>query len=77
MADQFDVILDQCLADLASGQATIEGCLKRYPAYAGQLGPLLSVAEKVRATPAQSAPSTHASLLGRFLTDFRGATGSS
>ena len=77
MANDFDVILDQCLADLASGQATIEVCLKRYPAYAGQLGPLLQVAEKVRAVPAQSTSSPRPSFLSTLLANSAGTAGSS
>ena len=72
----FDVILDQCLTDLANGQATIESCLMRYPHHAGQLGPLLTVAEQVRAVPSAPAPQPQ-SLLSTLLSNFHRAVGSS
>lgn len=77
MATDFDGILDQCLADLASGQATIESCLKRYPNHAGQLSPLLLVAEKVRAMPVAPALSQRQSLLSTLLAGFFRPAGSS
>lgn len=69
----FDVILDQCLADLASGQATIESCLRRYPHYAGQLRPLLLVAEQMRTVPAATALPQRQSLLSTLLARFQRA----
>ena len=51
MQDDFDSILDSCLADLASGRATVEACLRRYPAHAGQLAALLAMAEQVKTLP--------------------------
>jgi hypothetical protein len=52
MSDEFDVILDRCMADLASRRETLESCLQRYPAYAGQLRLLLPLAQQVQAGPA-------------------------
>ena len=49
--ETFDLILDNCLAQLASGAATLDECLARYPGHAAQLRPLLQTAarfERVR-----------------------------
>ncbi len=51
MPDDFEVILDHCLADTAAGRETIDSCLRRYPAQAGQLAVLLRMAERVRNAP--------------------------
>jgi hypothetical protein len=40
--------LDECLALLGEGRATLEECLARYPEYASDLVPLLEVAIQVR-----------------------------
>ncbi len=52
MSDEFDAILDRCLADLALGRDTIESCVRRYPAHAGHLQALLPLAATLRAGPA-------------------------
>ncbi len=51
MPDDFEVILDRCLADMAAGRATIDSCLRRYPAQGEQLAVLLRIAERVRDAP--------------------------
>ena len=43
----FDIVLDECLQKLASGQETIEVCLSRFPQYATDLKPLLVAASQV------------------------------
>jgi len=40
--------LDECLALLGEGRATLEECLARYPEYASDLAPLLEIAIQVR-----------------------------
>jgi len=47
----FNSILDECLASIQQGE-TVDDCLARYPAHADRLEPLLSLADKVRNTPA-------------------------
>jgi hypothetical protein len=51
MPDDFDAILDRCLADTAAGRETIDTCQRRYPAPGGQLAALLQVAEQIREAP--------------------------
>lgn len=51
MSDEFDTILDGCIADLTAGRETIESCLRRYPAQAGRLAVILPLAERARALP--------------------------
>jgi hypothetical protein len=51
MSDDFDAILDRCLADIAAGREMIDSCLRRYPAQAGQLSALLGTADRARALP--------------------------
>ncbi|HTP11434.1 MAG TPA: DUF5667 domain-containing protein [Anaerolineae bacterium] len=51
MPEDFDAILDRCLADIAAGRETIDSCLRRYPAQAGRLAVLLELAERVQAAP--------------------------
>jgi hypothetical protein len=48
MPDDFDSILDNCLADIAAGRATIETCLRNYSTHAGQLVVLLETAERAK-----------------------------
>ena len=43
--------LDECLAHLGEGKATLEECLVRYPEYASDLAPLLEIAIQVKSTP--------------------------
>src|SRR5512139_906260 len=52
MPEDFDAILDRCLADIAAGRETIDSCLRRYPAQAGRLAALLGLAERVQTAPA-------------------------
>lgn len=39
--NEFDVILDECVDLIASGETSLEECLRRYPEYAAQLEPIL------------------------------------
>lgn len=43
-AQDFDRILEECLAALTSGESSLDECLARYPAQAEELRPLLQVA---------------------------------
>jgi hypothetical protein len=45
MVNDFDTLLDQCLADMQAGRLTIEECLRLYPAQARRLAPLLTAAQ--------------------------------
>ncbi len=51
MSDDFDAILDRCLADIAAEHKTIDSCLRHYPAQADQLAVLLRAAERARTVP--------------------------
>ncbi len=51
MANSIDLVLDQCLADLLSGRASVESCLTRYPAQAAQLEPVLRAAMQLQRVP--------------------------
>jgi hypothetical protein len=46
-----DSILEQCLAQIDSGQARVQTCLLAYPSRADELEPLLLAAEQIRAIP--------------------------
>ncbi len=39
--------LDQCLADIRSGSASVDDCLRRYPEFADDLRPLLRMARRL------------------------------
>ena len=39
--NEYDVILDECVDLIASGESTLEECLASYPEYAAQLEPIL------------------------------------
>ena len=39
--NEFDVILDECVDLVASGEFSIDECLSNYPEYAAQLEPIL------------------------------------
>jgi hypothetical protein len=56
MSDDFDAILDRCLADIAAGRATIDSCMRRYPAHADRLAALVKIAERARTAPATPLP---------------------
>lgn len=47
---EFDRIVAECLDAIASGQASVEECLERYPALSESLRPLLEVAAGLRQT---------------------------
>lgn len=49
--NDFGSIVDCCLEDIAAGRETLDSCLRRYPAHAAQLAPLLEVAERLRKMP--------------------------
>jgi hypothetical protein len=51
MADDFDAILDRCLADITAGRETVESCLQHYSVQAGQLVALLKTAQQARLAP--------------------------
>lgn len=44
--ETFDLILDNCLTQLANGTSTLDECLARYPEHSAQLRPLLKVAQR-------------------------------
>ncbi len=69
MPDDFEVILDRCLADIAAGHETIDSCLRRYPAQSGQLAVLLPIAERARrmSPPAPLAVDKRRALESRLL----------
>jgi hypothetical protein len=39
--NEFDVILEECVDLIASGESSLEECLSQYPEYAAQLEPVL------------------------------------
>ena len=41
---QFNIILDECLERLLTGEETVEQCLQRYPEYGAELEPMLRTA---------------------------------
>jgi hypothetical protein len=43
-----EAILDECLHGMSTRAETIERCLQRYPQHAGQLAPLIQVADRIR-----------------------------
>ncbi len=45
--DDFDLILDNCLTQLASGASSLDECLARHPKYATRLKPLLQTAAQL------------------------------
>lgn len=68
MPDDFEVILDRCLADIAAGRETIDSCLRRHPAQRGQLAALLQIAERAREAPPAPLPADkRRALESRFL----------
>jgi hypothetical protein len=54
MTLEFDSILDQSISQIAAGKARLESCLLAYPTMAGELEPLLRVAETLRGIPKPS-----------------------
>jgi len=44
---KFEIILDECMELLLTGQGTIEQCLERYPEYAAELKPLLNTVASI------------------------------
>lgn len=49
-------LLDQCLRDIQSGKATLEGCLDQYPEQREELEPLLNLAMRLQSVEKISAP---------------------
>lgn len=47
MNDNLEIILDTCVSQIESGDASVDECLARYPEHAAQLKPLLGVAAKL------------------------------
>ena len=45
---EFDVILEECVDLIASGESSLEECLIAYPEYAAQLEPILCTATRLR-----------------------------
>lgn len=45
---RFEDILEECLEAVARGEATRQECLMRYPQQAGELGPCLMLAQRLR-----------------------------
>jgi len=45
-----EAVLDECLHDMSTRGESIERCLQRYPQHAGQLAPLIQVADRIRKT---------------------------
>jgi hypothetical protein len=45
-----EVILDECLHNVSTRGESLERCLRRYPQHAGQLAPLVQVADRIRKT---------------------------
>jgi hypothetical protein len=45
-----EVILDECLHNVSTRDESIERCLRRYPQHAGQLAPLVQVADRIQKT---------------------------
>ncbi len=52
----FAEILDQCVADIQQGRATLASCQVQHPQYAAQLATLLSIAVRLPALPATALP---------------------
>jgi hypothetical protein len=46
----WEAILDECLHKMSTRAESIERCLQRYPQHAGQLAPLVQVADHIRKT---------------------------
>jgi hypothetical protein len=69
ISDDFEVILDRCLADVTAGRATIESCLRNYPVYAKRLGASLKIAAQAQAVlrPAPLAADKRRALESRLL----------
>ncbi len=57
-----EAILDECLHEMSIRGESIESCLQRYPQHAGQLAPLVQVADHIRKSnhPTLSAPAARA-----------------
>jgi hypothetical protein len=55
-----EAILDECLHDVSTRDESVERCLQRYPQRAGQLAPLVQMADRIWKTnhPTLSVPST-------------------
>jgi hypothetical protein len=51
MPDDFDAILDHCIADIVAGRETVDSCLRRYSAHSARLRGPLGAAERMRAAP--------------------------
>jgi hypothetical protein len=68
MSREITFILEECLSQIAAGEATVQGCLGRYPALAGELEPLLLAAQEMRALPKPGlSPQARARIEARLL----------
>ena len=78
MRAAFTAALDDCLDRMATGEASLEECLARYPEYASALRPLLVVALEIRRMPRdeQRAQAVQASRERMLRTLAASATGS-
>jgi len=72
---QFAQVLDLCLAQVQSGAATVEDCLRDYPELADQLAPLLQTARQAGdlLSPAGPNPAYRAASQARLLNRLRAA----
>ncbi|MEW5938263.1 MAG: hypothetical protein AB1750_01260 [Chloroflexota bacterium] len=65
--NDFDRILDDCLARMSAGASTLEDCLTRHPDHAAQLRPLLQTASRLeRAGAARPSPAFKARARARL-----------
>jgi hypothetical protein len=76
----FEQILDDCIEKMLSGEATLEECLRQYPAEAAALEPLLQkAAELQRSVSGYPSPEfkarTRAELKRRIQSRSRGGSG--
>ncbi len=44
-------ILDECLREIQARRVTVDDCLRKYPQYAEELGPLLEIARAIQDVP--------------------------
>jgi hypothetical protein len=55
--NEFEVILEECVDQIASGESSLEECLARYPQYSAQLEPILFTAMLLRKEGREVQPS--------------------
>ena len=64
-SQKIEIIFNECLDSLLTGQATLEQCLQKYPAQAAELEPLLRTALAVNSAAAVQ-PDPQAKARGRY-----------